>query len=209
MEPRDLTIPAVDGYPLAATVFGAPERGGSVIVMNSATGVPRGLYRRFASYLVERGYVVVTYDYRGIGGSAPEQLRGFDADLMDWLLLDTTAVINWVRTELEPVRLFLMGHSYGGQVVGMLEDPSGIDGMVTFASQSAHWRLMGGNMVPMTFLTGYAILPTLSTTFGYAPWSWFAPGEDLPKGVALQWSRWIRKRGYLLDDPTLPVHTGA
>ena len=37
-------------------------------------------------------------------------------------------------------------------------------------------------------------------------WSWFSSAEDLPKGVALQWSRWCRDRQYLLGDNALPLH---
>jgi len=45
----------------------------------------------------------------------------------------------------------------------------------------------------------------LARLFGYFPWSRFARGEDLPKGVALEWAAWCRNRNYLLDDRTLPL----
>ena len=38
--------------------------------------------------------MVVTYDYRGIGGSAPSRLRGFEARMRDWAFLDMTAVVD-------------------------------------------------------------------------------------------------------------------
>ena len=66
---RDTTIAARDGYPLAATVFTpeGPPRG--TVLINSATAVPRKIYRGFAAYLAGRGFAALTYEYRGVGGS--------------------------------------------------------------------------------------------------------------------------------------------
>ena len=51
----------------------------------------------------------------------------------------------------------------------------------------------------------FVTLPVLSNAVGYAPWSWFSAAEDLPKGVALQWSRWCRDKRYLFSDESLPL----
>jgi predicted alpha/beta hydrolase len=48
-------------------------------------------------------------------------------------------------------------------------------------------------------------MPFLSHLFGYLPWSRIIGGEDVPKGVALEWARWCRTPGYLLGDETLPL----
>ena len=54
------------------------------------------------------------------------------------------------------------------------------------------------------FIVTY-LIPLLSNLVGYFPWSWFASGTDLPKGVALEWASWCRNPNYLLDDETLPL----
>ena len=77
------TIPATDGFPLAATIYGM---GNDVVVVNAATAVPRQFYEAFAQFVAAHGYTVVTYDYRGIGESRPESLRGFAASFSDCLL---------------------------------------------------------------------------------------------------------------------------
>ncbi len=46
---RSVTIPARDGYPLAARIFGPPSR--RVVVINGATAVPQRFYRHFAAAL--------------------------------------------------------------------------------------------------------------------------------------------------------------
>src|SRR5579883_2471388 len=70
---RAVEIRATDGQRLAASVFQPtrPRAGAPAVVVNSATGVRRDYYAPFARFLAERGYTVVTYDYRGIGGSRP------------------------------------------------------------------------------------------------------------------------------------------
>jgi len=115
----DHRIPAADGYSLAASHFDASPTD-TVVLINSATAVPRQFYERLASYFQSRGWSAVTYDYRGIGESKPRSLRGFNATMRDWALLDMTAVVNWVDRELSPERLFAIGHSFGGQALGMI-----------------------------------------------------------------------------------------
>ena len=60
-------MPATDGYPLAATLFLPRGAKRHAVLINSATAVPRKLYRGFAGYLAKRGCAVLTYDYRGTG----------------------------------------------------------------------------------------------------------------------------------------------
>ncbi len=59
-------IPARDGYPLAATIFGDASPGLRVVIVNSATAVPQRFYRHFAGAPASAGFTAVTYDYRGI-----------------------------------------------------------------------------------------------------------------------------------------------
>jgi predicted alpha/beta hydrolase len=35
---------------------------------------------------------------------------------------------------------------------------------------------------------------------GYLP-GWLGPGEDLPKGVFLEWTNWVMKPRYVFEDP--------
>jgi predicted alpha/beta hydrolase len=183
-----------------------PDR---VVIISSATAVPQRFYRHYASALTEAGFTVLTYDYRGIGGSRPESLRGFMASARDWGLLDMAGVVDWVRSEINPDRLFMVGHSMGGQVTGMLDNADAIDGLLAMSAQSGHWRLQGGAQKWTVAFHVHVSFPLLTHVVGYMPWSWFGPSEDLPKGVALEWTHWCRNRLYLLGDNTLPLHRYA
>lgn len=200
-----MSVPARDGFELAATVFRSDEDPRGVIVVSSATAVPRRFYRHFATALAEAGYVVLTYDYRGIGDSRPASLRGFDATASDWALLDMAGVIDWARSAFEPAKVLAVGHSVGGQLAGLLDNSASIDAMVTLSAQSGHWRLQGGEQKFVVALHVYFTLPLLAQLVGYMPWSRFSPAEDLPKGVALEWSRWCRDPLYVLGDDSLPL----
>ncbi len=200
----DTRIPARDGFELAATVCRPEADSDRVAIISSATAVPRRFYRHFATALAEAGFIVVTYDYRGIGESRPESLRGFEARTRDWALLDMAGVIDWVRNEFNPESIVKVGHSIGGQVTGLLDNADAIDGMLTVSAQSGHWRFQGGEQKYLAALHVYLTMPLLAMLFGYMPWRWLGSGEDLPKGAALEWSRWCRDRDYLMGDDSLP-----
>ena len=200
-------IPARDGYPLGVEIVPAADTS-RVVVINAAIGVSKRFYRPFAEALAAAGMTTILWDYRGIGASKPASLRGFEATAVDWVLNDMAAVIDWCRQEFEP-RLFLIGHSFGGQVAGLLDNSRWVSGMVTLSAQSGYWRLQGGEQKLAVLFHAYVSFPILTRLWGYAPWSRLGLGEDLPKAAALQWAGWLRKPEYLLGDDSLPLERYA
>ena len=209
-----MTGPAEDrrinarGHELAASVFEQPGSDTAVLV-NAATGVPRQFYKYFAGYLRDHGWTAVTYDYRGIGESAPAGLRGFEARMRDWALIDMPAVIDWLSSEFRPRRLFIVGHSFGGQGIGLIDRPQRVTAMVGVSAQSGYWGVQGGAERYRARFAVTVLIPVLTRLYGYFPWRMFAAGENLPGGVALEWARWCRDRDYLLGDETLPLERYA
>lgn len=205
MEPKTPVIfKAADGYALNGILY--PGRSGaSALIVNSATAVPQEFYRRFAVHMQARGWTVLTYDYRGMGASAPPKLRGFVAHLSDWGLKDIQAAVDFVETDVQPPQIFMVGHSAGGQQAGLITGPDRIAAMVTVSAQSGYWGLQGGWEKPKVWFYATVMIPALTRIFGYLPWRWFG-GEDLPYHVALEWSAWCRSPGYLRDDMSLPLH---
>ena len=202
---NESTIPARDGYPLAATIYGEASPGSRVVVINSATAVPQRFYRHFAGTLAGAGFTAVTYDYRGIEIESREELRKLGATARDWALLDLPGVVDWVADGLGPEKLFLAGHSFGGQVAGMYDRPALIDAMATMSAQSGNWRLPGGEQKLVVWLHTHLTLPVLSKLMGYMPRKAVGAGEDMPAGVAVEWARWCRHRDYILGDASLPL----
>ncbi len=205
-----LLISARDGYPLAATLYeGAPPD--IVAVISSATAVKQSYYRRFATFLAVQGIPTLTFDYRGIGLSRPDSLKGFEARMSEWGTRDLPAAIDWLASRYPAARLFVVGHSVGGQLLGLAENNTRVHGLVAVCAQSGDWRLWQG--VRRYLLAGlwYIVVPTLSRSFGYFPGRKLGLGEDLPGGVAREWAAWCRSRGYLAPHlvPFLPSHFGA
>lgn len=125
--------------------------------------------------------------------------------MRDWALLDMTGVVEWLRDRFSPDRLFAIGHSFGGQTLGMIENAGHIDALVGVSAQSGYWGVQGGSEPAKVRFVVTVAIPVLARAVGYFPWSWFGSGEDLPKNVALEWAGWCRSPNYLLDDHTLPL----
>jgi predicted alpha/beta hydrolase len=207
----DITFPAADGYSLGATLFLPRGAKRNAVLINSATAVPRKIYRGFAGYLARRGCAVLTYDYRGTGDSRqkslvgynqPKSLVGFKATMSDWAALDTTAAVAWMRERYKTLPLGYIGHSFGGQALGLLANNSEVSRALLIAAQAGYWKLMASpERYRVYAMMNYLGMP-LTRVLGYAP-GWSGLSQDLPKGVFEQWTRWIMSPRYLFDDPDL------
>ena len=207
----DITFPAVDRYSLGATLFLPRGAKRHAVLINSATAVPRKVYRGFAGYLAGRGCAVLTYDYRGTGDSRQKSLVGYNqvkslvgfrASMLDWAALDATAAVAWMRERYKNLPLTYVGHSFGGQALGLLANNSEISRALLIAAQAGYWKLMAS---PERY-RAYAMLnffgTPLTRLLGYAP-GWGGLGEDLPKGVFEQWVGWVMNERYLFGDAKL------
>lgn len=203
----DITVPAADGYLLGATLFLPRGTKRHAVLINSATAVPRKLYRGLASYLAHRGCAVLTYDYRGIGDSRqkaidgynrPKSLVGFKASMADWATLDVAAAVRWMRERYDNLPLNYIGHSFGGQALGLIPNNTEVARALLVASQAATWKLMPPpENYRVHLLLNYFGVP-LTRVLGYAP-GWSGIGEDLPRDVFLQWVSWVNSPRYLFD----------
>lgn len=200
-EPLPLTLIAADGYALSATRFPAtaPLRGR--IVVAGATAVPQGFYRRFAERAAARGFETLTFDYRGIGRSAPPTLKGFRMDLLDWAKLDLAAAVETMAGGDVP--LFLAAHSYGGHAFGLLPNHHRVDGCYVFGTGAGWhgWMPLGERLKVLAMW--HLILPPLTWWKGYCPWKLLGLGEDLPVDAFRQWRHWCRFPHYFFDDPAM------
>lgn len=168
------------------------------ILVNSATGVKQGYYAEFARYFASLGYTVITYDYRGIGSSKPESLKGYKCSLKDWAE-DYLNVLGHIQKEYKPEGLFIIGHSLGGQLIGLSPVSNKAKAIILVASQSGYWKLWKGPARLRMWFNWHVALPALANLFGYFPGKKLGLMEDLPKQVALEWSRWGRSPGYLFE----------
>lgn len=211
----ELSFPARDGHALAATLREPAQRDAKAFVLiGSATAVPRQFYGKFASYLAEAGFAALTFDYRGVGGSKPKSLRGFSARMRDWAALDLTAAVDFAAKQAAGRPLLLVGHSFGGQALGLVPNSQKISRALLVAAQVGYWRLFPPPENYRIYVRLRFVGPAVAHAFGYVP-GWLGVGVDLPKGVFLEWAGWCMNSRYLFDDATLetrknfPNYTGA
>jgi predicted alpha/beta hydrolase len=198
---QDTTFPAADQFRLAATVFTPATPPHAAALISSATAVPRKIYRGFATYLAERGFAAMTYDYRGIGGSRPSSLKGFTARMRDWATLDVTGAIDHLRSVWPRIPLCVVGHSFGGQAVGLVANNGEIARALLVASQSGYWRRLASPEKYRVYVMMRLLGSAIAHAKGYVPGR-LGIGEDVPKGVFLEWTGWCMQPGFFFDDPT-------
>lgn len=198
-------ITASDGYTLGAVRYTGSGPATATIIVGGATGVAQRFYRRFAEYAAGNGYDVVTVDYRGLGASAPADLRTLDMHFGEWASLDLDAVI---RTVHDDRPLYLVGHSYGGVAFGLIPSIASVDAIYTFGT-GAGWH---GWMPPLEAARVLALWhvagPILTRLRGVMPGAMIGLGSDMPIGVYRGWKRWVSYRRNFFDVPELAHEAG-
>ena len=199
-EPYQIKIDS-NGWPLTATVFEplSNKYCGITAIMSTATGAKQTYFRSFAKEVsTTHGIRVITYDYSGMGQSAPVKMKGFERSMLDWGLYDLAAVIDHVEAEFEFEQLIHIGQSVGGQIPGLCPSIHKVDGLVNVVSQSGYWKLWP---FPSRYLLwiNWNVLRIVVNLFGYWPGGRIGIVDNLPRNVALQWANWGLSPNYLMD----------
>ncbi|HAI76825.1 MAG TPA: hypothetical protein DCM08_11310 [Microscillaceae bacterium] len=190
---QKIQVTTSDNYPLSATWFEPTQANAKVLLISSALGLKQQFYADFAQFFADYGYHVYTYDYRGIGESKPaEGIRSMRTVLSDWGTLDFPAMAAYIQAQHPNQKYYLIGNSFGGNCLGMSEASSLFTAFVTVGAQHGYWRLFWKNKQPLLFVFWYLLIPILSRVYGYFPSRLVGIGEDLPKGVALEWGKFCR-----------------
>ena len=177
---------------------------GRTLIMSSATGAKQTYFRHFAKYLNENGFRVFTYDYSGVGQSAPKSLRGYKTSMTNWGKYDLTTMIDYVSENYDYEKLFLSGQSVGGQIYGMSPSIHKVHGLINIAAQSGYWKMWKMPIRIVVFLNWYFMIG-LTNLFGYFPGKRLKIVGDLPKDVALGWAKWGRSPEYHFDHIENPI----
>ncbi len=179
-------------------------RGG--VVIGGAMGVRQAYYEPFARWLAGEGYAVLTFDYRGVGDSLPpgRSLRGFEADLFAWAR-DFDRAIEALDREVPALPIYLIGHSLGAQLPGLLAQRDRIAGLVSVAGGSGYWRDNAPALRRSVLYLWYVVVPIATSLFGYFPGRRLRKVGDLPRGVMLQWRRWCLNPRYHVGAEGAPV----
>jgi len=187
---QEIEITTADDYSLAAKWFTANTelKNNKVLIINSATSVAQGMYQHYALFMADKGYEVITYDYRGIAASRPKTLRGFKASFTIWGQKDFAAVLSYCQHRFSRHKTLVIGHSIGGILPGMTPKCNSINGLITVGAQSAYYKDWAKKERRKIYLLWHVFFPFVTSIFGYFPGKRLNLLEDTPKGVITQWN---------------------
>lgn len=196
---QPLSFHAADGRRLEGRLFTPSQASQGGILIGGATGVPQGFYSAYARWLAQQGWTVLSFDYRGIGKSLHGPLAEDQARMRDWGRLDLPAALEALAQRVPAGPLHLIGHSVGGQMIGLMPNHARLDRAVMLASGFGYWGNMGTAYGTLVRILVTVLGPLLYRLLGYAPNRAMGWGEDLPRGVAEDWFRWCRRPDYYAE----------
>jgi len=193
---QKIVIKAADGYQLSA-LYARPvgESCGNIII-SSATGIRKEFYIPFARFLVQNGYRVLLYDYRGIGESAPDNLKTSDAYMHEWGTLDMNAALDYMVNEKGLRDIIWIGHSVGAQMVGFINHPQYIRRVISISAAYGYWKYFPFPVKWKIWGLWYFIGPLMVKLYGYGAMKKIGWGENLSRNMMKEWREWCLSKKY-------------
>jgi predicted alpha/beta hydrolase len=196
---QPVRLRCADGRELAGHWFAARDRR-AVLVLNPATGFPQTFYFRLADYAAERGYDTLVYDYRGMGASAPADLASETCRMSDWGLFDMRTALATAAVRAGDLPVATLGHSVGGQFLGLLTNHALARAHVQIATSVGYWPW---ELAPFKYLAWWFWRvhgPLMLATKGFIPTGGGWSGLPLPRGVFEEWRRWCLRPDHFGPD---------
>jgi predicted alpha/beta hydrolase len=191
-----------DSTALQGVLYRPPGRSRHAVLIAGGLGIPQRYYAPFATWLAQRGHLVLTFDLRGMGASRrPEHrhsLRGLDADMLTWARQDFPSAVQALSSMVDGKSIVLIGHSLGAHHA-MMTDPqtqTQVETLVSVAAGSGYWRDWAAPSRRVAPLLLHLAAPVLTPLLGYFPGKALRMVGDLPGPAMRQWTRWCRHPGF-------------
>lgn len=193
------TIKTNDGTRIWISSYAPEKSNGRVMLVAPGVGLTHVYYHLFACFCRLRGYTVITFDYRGVGNSAPKKLNGYNASMHQWAIQDINAVLLYAKHHYPKQEIIYIGHCIGGEIIGLAPASQYIDRLVLVSSALSSARLwpikdrirIGGLKI---------IVNALNKLYGYFPGKPLRIFGNLPYGVIHEWANWCDNQNGLFDD---------
>ena len=186
------------GHEICAELFApAGEPRGTALIV-PAMGVTQAFYGPLASWLAGQGFLTATFDYRGMGLSRNGKLRAVDATVVDWAVVDCAAMVDEVAARAPGKPLTWIGHSLGGQLLGLVPNRARIAKAVAIAAGSGYWRDNSPGLRWRVWVLWWFLVPLTVPLFGYFPGKRLRLVGDVPGPAMRQWRRWCLDPDYVV-----------
>ena len=195
-----------DGFELAGILYeycGVPK---AVVQLNIGTGMRKEFYAHFARFLAENGFIVCLWEYRGMGESKPDDPDDFSCITMQDWAIDMRAVLDFLDTRYPDWPKLMIGHSIGGQLLGLMPNHAILKGMVMINSSIGTWWHHAFPYRLKSYFFFNMLTPLAVPLLGYLPAKKMKIMEDLPGALILEWRKWCNAENYLFDFPGSLAH---
>ncbi|WP_251358683.1 alpha/beta fold hydrolase [Kangiella sp. TOML190] len=192
-----VTFEAADGYPLQGAFYLA-EGSNRYLLIGSAFGVPYQYYKHFADYMARNGFNTLVFDYRGISHSKQGNMPTDKILMQHWGQRDIEAAIQFILAQDPVAELHYLGHSAGGQILGLAQSSPKINKIIIAASGVGTWRKWPGLQKYLLAGIWYLVFPLvkLFQKGDYFHSKMLGP-IPVPKHAVNQWLNWARSKDYL------------
>jgi uncharacterized protein len=119
----EVTFKTEDGIDIGGNIFGTGKKW---VILSHMYPTDQTSWFDFARELADKGYIVLTYDFRGYGKSDGDQ------DIPN-IYKDTEAALNFVK-QYDAEKIFLIGASMGGAASLIVASKEEVDGVISFSS---------------------------------------------------------------------------
>ncbi len=190
---------ASDGWMLEGDIFQGTRPTVAVLV-SAGTGFPRRFYSEMARYLAQQGAIVLTYDYRGIGGSHADDVATSGIDYPDWGRLDMPAAVDTLQIAAPDLPITHIGHSVGGHFIGLMPNHTKIARHAFLSVGTGFWRNHHLKSIPFELLFWWGIGGYSLMRYGFIKPIGGWQGEPLPPKLFKTWRRWSHRRSYFQSE---------
>ena len=182
-----IVIKSRDGTELAVSRFLPQVSNYTVVIIAPALGRRQKYYSRLASFLCKKGYVVFTFDYRGVGRSKKKATNRKNVSLYQWASIDLDTVILSAKNQFPGHELVGLAHGVSGEVVGLAPAIPFFSRLVLADAALSSWALanrQGRLRLLMAYFRKVACrwLPGVSSCLI----------SNIPIGVFREWLSWSR-----------------
>jgi predicted alpha/beta hydrolase len=158
--------------------------------------VKKEFYVNFSRFLVSQGYNVLLYDYRGIGGSAPKDLRSLESYMHEWGTKDMNAVLDYLVEQRGMTNIVWLGHSVGAQLIGFLRNRQHIRKVISINAALGYWGYFPFPKRWLIWVLWFLIGPLMIKMYGFGAMTKIGWGEDLPRNMLMEWREWCLSKNY-------------
>ena len=119
MNKQEVTLQSRDGYNLSLAVFKAEKPKANIMFIHGMEEY-KERYDKFATYLQERGYNVITSDLRGHGKNAPQLSHIADKDGDKLIIQDQQEITKYIEENFKGLPIYIFAHSMGTIITRVL-----------------------------------------------------------------------------------------